>query len=160
MPLNRCASNGVISALIPSLQESKKSALDNLLAVNNITDPITRTKLLLLNSIQNIEPTNRLKRAVNNVTVEAIELALMKREARHEDDMALYDNQIMCASVTKNGMNLLTANEVKKALSDLRTELKVKLKDNFYKRAPTGRTSQWMIFGLRTISSQKHLEAI
>ena len=60
---------------------------------------------------------------MNNVTVEAIELALMKKMDRQDDDMRLYDNEIMCASVTKNGMNLLTANEVQKELSDLRKEL-------------------------------------
>ena len=125
-PLIRCTPNGVISTLIPGLRDSNKTTLANLLAVNNVTDPITRNKLLLLHSIKNIEPTERVKRDVESVTVEAIELALMKNEDRQDEDILLYDNQNMCASVTKNGMDLLTANEVKQELSDLRKELQVK----------------------------------
>ena len=83
------------------------------MAISNVTDAITRNKLLLLHSHKNIDPTDRVKRAVNNITVESIELALMKREVKQDDDMKLFHKVTMCASVTKNGF---TANEVKKEL--------------------------------------------
>ena len=62
---------------------------------------------------------------MNNVTVESIELALVKREVKQDDDMKLFDKVTICASVTKNGLNLLTANEVREKHTDQRKELEV-----------------------------------
>ena len=88
---------------------------ENMLAISNIKDPITRNKLFLLQSVKSIGPTEteRVKRAAENVTVEAVEYAVMTHLDMHDNDMQVFDNVNMCASVSKNGMNLLLADEVK-----------------------------------------------
>ena len=124
---NRCMQNGHISNLSQSLHNNHRNKAENMVAINNIEDQIIRNKLLLLHSAGNIEPTERAKRAAERVTVEAVEFAVMAHQDRHDEDMELFDNENMCISMAKNGMNVLTANEVKRDLkedvADLREEL-------------------------------------
>ena len=116
----------MVSTLIPGLKKSKRTRMENMVAINNIAHPITKNKLLLLHSAEmNIEPTERVKRAVESVSVECVELAAIKHMNQEDEDMELFDNEEMCASPTKNMMNLVTTKDLKKELSDLRNELKV-----------------------------------
>merc|ERR1712117_650583 len=116
------------SNLIPDLRETHRTKRENMVAINKITNPITGIKLLLLHSVKNIEPTDKVKTAAESVTVEAVELAVTKHTDEHYEDMALFDDKSMCASVTKNGINLLTAEELQRELSHLRSEISGDLK--------------------------------
>merc|ERR1711879_564818 len=120
--------SGMISTLIPTLEKTQKTKGENMLAINNVTNPVTRSKLLLLHSLKNVEPSERVKRAVEDVTVECVELAILKNMNREDEDMELFDNEEICASATKNMMNLVTTKELKKELSNMRNKVSEDIK--------------------------------
>ena len=76
------------------------------MAVGRVENPVTRSKLFILNSLRRIEPTEEAKKAVSNVTVEAIESAMIKHASNQWEDMELYDNEYMCESLIKAGGRL------------------------------------------------------
>ena len=88
------------------MPESSKGKREIAFAIGQVENPTQRHKLFLMNLIKKTEPTEEAKKAMENITVEAVEVAVVKHQSNQWVDMVLYDRQYMCESVIKAGLNV------------------------------------------------------